>query len=118
MRPSIRHPSVFHYQDLVRIGQRRYPVGHNDAGSPFKVGCDGADYRVLGFHVHGGKAVVDNDYGPVQKERPRYGDSLPLAAGKFYSSLPDSRIIALRHGSYFVMNGGGGGDCFDFPSGG
>src|SRR5271157_5640928 len=118
MGPSIHYPPVFHYHNFVRIGQRRYPVGHDNAGTPLEVGSDGADYRVFGFHIHGGKTIVDHDYRPFQNERPCYRNSLPLATGKFYSSFPYSRIIPLWHGCNLVMNGGGSGNFFDLHGGG
>src|ERR671913_2300719 len=56
--------------------------------------------RSLRLGVHGRGAVVQDKEPRVDKERPRYGDPLPLPAGKPDTPLADNGLVAIREPPY------------------
>ena len=90
--PEGRDPAPLEEEDLVDVLDRREPVRHDDAGQVLRPGAEGLHEPLLVVRVEAGGDVVEEEEPGRARDRPRYGDSLALAAGDADAALAEEGL--------------------------
>ena len=105
--------AVFEDEDLVRLHQRRNPVGDEDDGGAAHPLFEGRpDFRV-GLGVDRREGVVEDHDGRLLHQHPGNRDPLFLAAREGDPPFADDGVIAVREGVDGVVDAGDGGRLAD-----
>ena len=104
MASELGNPAALEDGDLIRLADRRQPVGDRQRRAAFRElverGLDGS----LGLGVEGARRLVEDQDRRVAQDRARDRDSLLLAAGEAVAALADKRVVTVRKGGDQVVD--------------
>ena len=105
--PLLDYLPVFEHQDQVRISDYRQTVGDNEGGASFDEMVQSQADKALGFRIHAGHRIIQDQDGGIHEQRPGNHYSLLFTAGERQSSFPYPGVIALRQTFNKVVDLGG-----------
>lgn len=108
VRAALHDATLIHDNNLVGIHDGRDAVGDQNRCAAH-VFVDGFANLRVGFHIHGGKRVIENFDRRVLHEHTGDGDALFLTAGDRHAALADLRIVAFGKAVDGVVDDGKAG---------
>jgi hypothetical protein len=105
---SLHYAALIDHQYLVRIPDRREPVGDDERGAPGKHGLERSLQGGFRFRIKVGGSFVQNDDVGCLEQQSSDGDALPLPAGQSVAAISHDRVQAVRQGLDEGQDLGGG----------
>src|SRR3954470_23810586 len=96
------HPAVVQHDDLIGVGDRGHPLGHDDHGRLAGPRPQSRAQTGVGGHVERGERVIEQVDLRTTDQRPGDRQPLPLAAGEIGAALAHRGLEALGKGAHEV----------------